>query len=410
MKRIYIVGLILSLLMTACSVSTQQPVLGPSASRDGSANSTPSAATDNTPLVLWTTGDLDEAAAAFERDEGAVVMIRHIDKELFFASLDGLAAGEAPDLLLLDSGLLGQLSALSITEDLRSPDYHLDGILEAFPGLDIDRYLSLDGQRIYAVPRDIQAAATFYRADILKAHGFPDDPDILGELLEEPEQWLSMAKKLKEEDIYLLQWPNEWMDILSMSGSFYNRDGTFARSSPLHKEALSLAQEVVRKDLALNKSIWDPAGMAALRNGELAMFYYGEWAQFSLREWAPDTAHLWRMTRLPLNLYGENGGSSFVIPKKSRNKKLAWRFIEYVVKADTSYRESMQSFRMYDKLPPRMDLPFDDELSMMWREDTDTSIYSFVPASDALVGLEHKLERRYSEPLKIYRESIKAPK
>jgi multiple sugar transport system substrate-binding protein len=408
MKRVYIVSLISLLLLTACSASTQQPVPSPSTSRDASANPQAAAATDKTPLVIWTTGELYESATAFERDEGAVVMIRNVDKDLFFAVLDGLAEGDGPDLLLVDSGLLGQLSALSIFEDFRSPDYHLDGVREAFPGLDLDRYLSLDGQRIYAVPRDIQAAVTFYRADIFKAHGIPDDPDTLGKLLEDPEQWLNIAKKLKEDNIYLLQWPNEWMDILSMSGPFYNRDGTFARSSSLHKQALSLAQNVVRQDLALNKSIWEPSGMESLRNGELAMLYYGEWAQFSLREWVPDTAHLWRMTRLPLNLYGENGGSSFVIPKQSRNKKLAWQFIEYVIKADTSYRESMQSFRMYDKLSSRVDLPFDGELSKLWREDTDISIYSFIPASDSLVGLEHKLERRYYEQLKTYRDSIRS--
>jgi multiple sugar transport system substrate-binding protein len=362
-------------------------------------------ASESKELEIWSMGALDDVIAIYNHDNSVKIQTRILAKEELDAVLEALANGEGPDLLLLDNQYVSQFSHLRVMQDLKSPEFNLDFIKKSFPGLNLDRYLSLDGSSVYALPRDIPGTMTFYRADILREHGFPDEPEALARFMEDPDNWLSMAKALKQHNIYMLQWPFELLDMISLGEHFFDRKGNYIRSGAPYVEAFSLAQKVEKAGLSLNRSIWASDGQEALRRGELAMIYIGEWATFTLKEWAPETAHLWKMTRLPFNAYSMHGGSVFMIPKQSQNKDLAWDFIRAVIEIDKYYRESLASYKLYDKLPASAPLPFDDKLQQMWKQEIEPAIArnDAVP-EEILKRTEDLIERQYSEELKIMRE------
>jgi multiple sugar transport system substrate-binding protein len=397
------------LLLTSC---TTRPLLTETALVESSNEpelQAPLTASDSKELEIWSMGYLDDVIERYSHDHGITIHHRQIPREEFDTVLEALANGEGPDLLSIENSYLGLFSHLSIMEDLRSPEFDLEFIKRAFPGLNLDRYLSLDGSSLYAVPRDIPGTMTFYRADILREHGFPDEPEALGRFLEDPENWLSMAIKLKQHNIYTLQWPFELLDMISLGDHFFDREGKYIRSGPRYEVAFSLAQRAEKAGLVLNKSIWAPDGQEAIRRGELAMVYLGEWATANLKDWAPETAQLWQMTRLPFNTYSIHGGSVFMIPKQSQNKARAWDFIRSVIEIDKPYRESLASYKYFDQLPASAPLPFDDKLMQKWKEEVEAAIYKYgALPEESLSRTQALIEKQYSEELSIWREVLQS--
>ncbi|MNK48804.1 hypothetical protein D3C87_676430 [compost metagenome] len=113
-----------------------------------------------------------------------------------------------------------------------------------------------------------------------------------------------------------------------MSSSILNRNLEFTWDSQSFQDAIYVAREIRRNGLALRSTIWDPSGEQALRNGQLAMIYSAPWATDSLKGWAPKLAGQWRVTRLPLNLYGYRDGSMIAIAKNSKHKGEAWEYLK----------------------------------------------------------------------------------
>ncbi|MNM89683.1 Bacterial extracellular solute-binding protein [compost metagenome] len=137
-----------------------------------------------------------------------------------------------------------------------------------------------------------------------------------------------MAKKLKKKGIYLFQHYTDPIDVAAMSSSILNRNLEFTWDSQSFQDAIYVAREIRRNGLALRSTIWDPSGEQALRNGQLAMIYSAPWATDSLKGWAPKLAGQWRVTRLPLNLYGYRDGSMIAIAKNSKHKGEAWEYLK----------------------------------------------------------------------------------
>jgi len=139
----------------------------------------------------------------------------HIVGETRQPFLDALASGEPPDLLVVDFGLFSEMSGLDLFEDLGKPPYSAPSHSDWFPGMDWYRFLAVEGGRMFAVAKDLPAAVTFYRADILDQYGYPSDPEELAVWMEDPDNWLAMAVDLKMHDHWIISWNHEPLELLS---------------------------------------------------------------------------------------------------------------------------------------------------------------------------------------------------
>ncbi|MCZ8519699.1 MULTISPECIES: ABC transporter substrate-binding protein [Paenibacillus] len=330
-------------------------------------------------LTIWTYYDISREAEAFrsKHPEVQVNVATFPQKDYVEAYLNGLADSAPPDLLLIGNEDIGEFNAIEGLENLEEPPYAAAAYKEAIPGNLWKLYTSFDRERLISLPVQLPTAATYYRRDLLEDSGLPGDPEALGAYLETPENWLNVARRLKEKDHYIFQWDSEPVEVSAMQGNYVREDLSFARNQPVYQLTLDLAKEVRRAGLALRSSVRTEPGQEALRSGKLAMLYMGRWGVEALEQWAPQTKGLWSMTRLPLNLYGWSGGSSLAIPSRSQSKELAWDFACMTTQLKAPARQSsfmdltpMDELYRYGltRVERQTPAPFDRELRGLWTE------------------------------------------
>ena len=121
------------------------------------------------------------------------------------------------------------------------------------------------------------------------------------------------------------------------------------------------------------------------------MFISGEWADSYIKRWSPETAELWRKTRLPFNQYGIINGYICAIPSQSKHKEEAWSYIQFQLHRERSYLASLELPKWYDKLKPIRLTPLDTvansiwDKEINWRYKTNDSSETIISATEAVV-------------------------
>jgi multiple sugar transport system substrate-binding protein len=127
---------------------------------------------------------------------------------------------------------------------------------------------------------------TYYRKDILEKFGFPSEPEELGKYIEDPNNWLNMAKELKKYDHWIAQWITEPSDIYYRNRGFYDNKFNYLRKGPEAEMVLYASKIMKEYELYPSINIWEPSGQEAIRNGKICMVYLGSWGEKRLLEWA----------------------------------------------------------------------------------------------------------------------------
>ncbi|UJF32844.1 extracellular solute-binding protein [Paenibacillus hexagrammi] len=172
--------------------------------------------------------------------------------------LNALAEDKAPDLMVLRDRMLGDFNTTDKLENLLAAPYRA-GKYQSSLGEGIWRqHSSMDGKRLVAMPYQSQPMVTFYRADVLKEAGLPDDPEALADYMEEPDRWLAMAKLLQEQDKWIVQWRRDTVDILNNGDYFFDNRLDYERGKESYLKSMKAAKQV--RSLTLNMSMWIPPG------------------------------------------------------------------------------------------------------------------------------------------------------
>ncbi|WP_426452204.1 ABC transporter substrate-binding protein [Paenibacillus sp. S-38] len=322
------------------------------------------------------------------------------------AFLDLLASDAPPDVIIADNSMLGELNVMDVFEDLSRPPYEAEKNHTGFPGLSLDSFRSLDGSRLIAVPKDYPLAFTFYREDILAQFGYPTEPEALAAYLEDPQRWVDMAAGLRAAGHWIFNNPADPVYVAATGLGFFGKDRQYLRSGPLMVKAAELSRFIASSGLARRLNIWDENGREKIRKGELVMLYMGEWAGNLLKEWDPEHAANWKMTRLPMGVFGSQGGSSFLISKYSRSKQAAWDYILYSMHQEAPYLESLAGRRYYDKVPPVWITPLDNRAQQAWDKVLQDELGAGRPAADILSAQEIKVTSSLSKDLQIMYEML----
>ncbi|WP_433946019.1 ABC transporter substrate-binding protein [Paenibacillus sp. SN-8-1] len=373
-------------------------------------------------LIVWTYYDITETNRLFMilHPQIKVKTVRLKYEEIADAFIKAYGTRESPDVVFLDSSMTGQLNGLDILSNLREQGKQIKPIEKKLPVDMLPQYSNVKLNKLITLPIALPTAFTYYRTDLLKENGFPTDPEKLAEYLSTPQNWIDMAKKLKKKGIYLFQHYTDPLDVAAMSSSILNRNLEFAWDSQVFQDAIYVAREIRRNGLALRSTIWDPSGEQALRDGQLAMLYGGPWITDSLKSWAPNQAGSWRVTQMPLHLYGYRDGAMIGIAKDSQHKTEAWKYVQNVVSltkpADDSgpdsYLGGQDTSTMARSYAERnkgiYPTPLDAELKALWDKNIPGIIESDQPIATQLALLKEQMEQVTGEERSIIKEAIQS--
>ncbi|WP_276352367.1 ABC transporter substrate-binding protein [Cohnella caldifontis] len=395
--------------ISGASAETEASVL------QGERSDEPGTGAEKTELTIWSSLPLSEYdISQYEAaNPGIEVELNVMDNEtqLVERSLDNLADGTAPDILVLSHRMLGTFNTIEKLADLSSPPFSIAENLRN----DVGDYVwnihhSLDGRRLIAVPYEIHPNVLYYRADLLQEAGFPTDPNELAEYLEAPGNWLKLTKEMSRRGVATTEWTNDAVRTIGGGQFLFDRKLNFMRSNDKYKQAIEAA--AVSKPSSANVTIWNSNGQDQLKQGKLGMVMLPDWGEGTLAGWLPEQSGKWRATALPFGARAIDYGSSrsFAVSLQSRHKEAAAKFLNGILHSSGSMnwlrasKESVflggqDSAALYQRLireqpAEAVPTPLDDTAFEIWSTTLEYAINKGMSAEDTLDAVQRQISDR----------------
>lgn len=192
----------------------------------------------------------------------------------------------------------------------------------------------IDG-KLYGIPWYFETRLLFYRKDLLKAQERQSPPQTWEELQETAKLLTKDLDGDGQTDVYGLSLSS--FDAKTIAPFVWQNGGTLFNSSltattlcgSRERESLKFYINLFRDGYVLPK---EENSIDAFVEGRCAMTIAGPWYVTILRKELAEKNYLWGMTTLPKKMYGTSffGGSNFVVFNSCKNKKEAWRFLEFL--------------------------------------------------------------------------------
>lgn len=331
--------------------------------------------------------------------------------------------GKAPDIIMQYADEFGEINAMDAFEDLSQAKY-INDIKSFFSEKELEQGMSFDSKKLIALPLTVGPMVTYYRTDILEQYGIPTDPNELGYLMETSEGWLTIARELKKDNVFALQWKDEFA-YLALSGyGYFDKDMNLNVDNEKVREAVKITKEAYRLGLMDNYDIWNETGKKAIRDGKIAMVYLHKWGADYIKEIAPETAGKWRATRLPLGISSYSGTNNILILSASKHKKQAWELVKKLVEGDKNHYASIKSQEneflggqkanlLYEdlasKLPLRYPTILDDKVKTLFLDNLNNSVNgnSDIDIEDFLNSTKFKINNSINHEQKALVEYVK---
>jgi multiple sugar transport system substrate-binding protein len=264
--------------------------------------------------------------------------------------LSALAAGAgAPDVSMVEAGYIGKFRDKKGFVNLLDQPYNAGGLANDFVDYKWNMAKAQNGKQLIGIPWDIGPLSLFYRRDIFKAAGLPDDPAEVQKLVSTWDGYLDVAKKVsKPGQVFMVSNAADMFMSKYANRDYYNEDLSFRFDSPESLKLLQIASTVRKEGLdakvAFNSTEWQ----TMLKQGQVATQISGSWFGGFLKTFiAPETSGKWGVVRAP----GEAsnwGGSFLAIPEQSKNKEAAWAFIQFAL---TQKEQQNKMFKTVDYFP-----------------------------------------------------------
>lgn len=349
--------------------------------------------------------------------------------------LEALVSGDGPDIMVIDSTDWSNFNTLSSFEVLSQEPYTANDYKEDFDKEMWEVGKMFGEEDLIGLPFATAPIVTYYRADILEEYGFPSEPEALGKFMESPSNWMNMARTLGLDGKYICQWASNAVWIANSEGPYFDENLNFIKLTPKFKETIKLSHEIHKDRLALYADIWMERGKAALEQGELVMLYLGSWGANELQALLPEQEGLWRVTRLPFNIYGWNNSTIMSMPKNSKNKDAAWKFIEFYnfqykqegvgsIPGYLPFREDKKNLehenpflggqkdqKVYHEVlnltREYAPTPLDKEAFTIWERELSRGLDEEFTAQETIDNIEHVTLEELGEELEILKEGRK---
>ncbi len=299
--------------------AAQAPAVSPAASVGGT-------------LTVWAMGNegvkLKDLAATFMKDNpGTTVNVTPVDWGQAVAKLQTAIAGhQTPDVSQMGTDMMGQFAATQALEPVPA-NFQPSTFFESAWNTNI-----VNGT-VYGVPWYVETRLLYYRTDIAKKAGITAPPATWDDLT-------AMAKAMQSKGG--AKWGislgtkngQEYMPFLwSNGGAVMDAQGKFQLNSPQAVEALTEYESFFKAGLS-PKSV--PEGFditPAFVAGTHPMFFSGPWHLGLIRKaGGAGFDGKWAIAPMPKKVTATSfvGGGNMVVYKDSKNKDLAWKFVQYL--------------------------------------------------------------------------------
>jgi lactose/L-arabinose transport system substrate-binding protein len=248
----------------------------------------------------------------------------------------------APDVSLIEDSALGRFIALGGLMDLTDKVAPYKDKMIPYKWTQATK----DG-KVYGMPWDIGPVVTYYRRDIFKAAGLPDDPEGVSKIVATWDSYLAACKTIKEKTKHLCfplsaaKNDARWYEVMlwQQGLGYVSADGKVTVDSPENIATLEKLGEFFKAGVVADQESWNQNWYDTFNKKDegVASTVMASWMGGFMRTWlAPDTKGLWGVALMPAMKDGQpraanDGGSDFVIPDQSQNKDAAWAFIEYAL-------------------------------------------------------------------------------
>lgn len=305
----------------------------------------------NVELTLWSWFSQEEIIKQFEAENKGITVKEKIFDfgECNEEYMKALSSGEGPDIFIFDSGYFGQYTVNNVLQDLYEEPFNAGKYKDDFLGFESG--LSVDKKQLLSLSINTAPYVTMYRADIMKENGFPYEPSEFGKFIENPDNLIKIAKKLKESDKYIFSYPTDLPDVVGNSLGYFDDNLNFLRQGNLFEKSLDIMLQSTINDWFLEENFWGEGGKSALKNDKLAMCFYGSYIMGTLESYVPEQKGKWRITTPPLGLASWASDARASINIQSNHKEEAWKLIEYIVtqkhKDGVDYINIIPSYKPY---------------------------------------------------------------
>ncbi len=308
-------------------------------------------------LSFWTLGNVnyEELANQYTKEHPNVtIKIQNTgDQTAHHNNLTtALSAGSgAPDIFQLEIGFMERfLSAQDKFYNLN--DYGAKDIQANYLDWKWKQASSVDGSFQLGLPTDIGPTVVYYRTDLAKKAGLPEDPDGFGAAIDTWDKFATVAKAYKDKigkpfvDLTDLTY-NALRDQSNDEIYFSKADGKFiGDTNPQVKKAYDFTVKGIQEGWISNFMLWSPEWGQGMNDGSFAVIMGPAWMAGNIKSNAPDTSGKWKIAQLPEGA-GNWGGSFITLPKEGKHPKEAYDFIQWLVNKDNQ----LESFKTKGLMP-----------------------------------------------------------
>ena len=308
-----------------------------------------------------------------------------------------------PDVMVVEYGYVARFAEGGGLEDVGGAPYNIKSQQARFVPYAF-RQGTTNAGAVVAVPSDIGPGTLLYRDDLLKKAGVKET-----DLTQSWDSFVTSGVKIKASTgAYLVAHARDVKDIVIRSnikvgeGLYIDNKGKVLVDSPRFVRAFELAKRVREQKLDGKIGAWSNEWSEGFKRGTIATQLSGAWLAGHMNNWlAPNTKGLWRVSQLPEKAYGSWGGSFYTIPKATKNKALAWDFIQMMT---LSPEMQLSAFKSQDAFPALVDVhkdaffdqPIDflggQKARLLWRDATNkitaVDVHKLDPIAEEIVNTE----------------------
>ena len=270
-----------------------------------------------------------------------------------------LAGGKVPDLVLIQADDLPKF--------MQSPDNFVD--LTTLGAGDIKgNYLdwvmsqaTTKDNKIVGVPTDVGGLAVAYRTDLFKAAGLPTDRDEVSKLWPTWDEFINVGKQYvqKTGKPFVDNTPTSvfFQAVNQGSQRYYSADRKLDYDNEQVKAAFDVTLKAFEAGISAKQGSFSSGWTAAMKKGDYAVVCSPSWMLSQMKTNAPETDGKWDIATIPGGS-GNWGGSFLAIPKRAKNAKAAWNYINEM----QSPKGQLEHFLMQGSLPTTPSVYTDPQL------------------------------------------------
>ncbi|MBN1798384.1 MAG: extracellular solute-binding protein [Spirochaetales bacterium] len=237
-----------------------------------------------------------------------------------------------PDLFMGEYANIGELLESGFWENLSAPPYNAD-VSQMIPFV---REVGTDSQgKIRALSYQACVGGVIYRRSVAKKYLGTDDPDKMGKMLETPEKFLETARLVKQKS-------GGKVKLIAGIGDYYHyplaaRKKSFVTNNKLSIEQpvldfFEISKDMTDEELTAEINIWSDEWFENMNMAEPKFFAYmlPRWGlHYVMKRNIVHTMGDWGLCKGPESFFW--GGDWIGISAKSKQKKLAWEFIRFMI-------------------------------------------------------------------------------